>query len=328
MRRREALKLIGAALVTLPTAAMGQSSRTTAYRIVVIANKTFEADPLMAVLGNDWARNPGLGIPREVLWPRAKPQDAVDIIARPRCLVDVGPQATPSATIEIWCIDDLMTQAVNHSSSDNKAQALNAIADFGPTPDGVIAFGTGAFPGDLSKNGCVAVGSTIYVHDAAGGQSHWSWAEHIEKLVPSKTPPSFYSSVASDQQSLKNIHDRMLNVPVNPAADHQLIISADAVAISSVNIASSADYAKIDSEAIALAKAAGATTITSVETTHGIIRAEWPEAAFIYVTGIPNRVGHFPDEANGSYPQNFAAAHNAGIAASFLIPAFLQSISH
>jgi hypothetical protein len=334
MRRRDILGLIGGLLV-VPAELRAQSlkaalrapSPNLPLRIVVVANKAFEADPLMAVMGNDWARSPSLDNPRDAVWPRRKPQQVIDIISKPRCLIDVDAQGTPAARVEIWCLDDLMSQPINHSGSDNKALALARIADFGPAPDGVIAFGTGAFPGDTSNNGCVAVGSTLFIHDAAGGQSHWSWTDHMEKLVASKTPASFYSSIAEDQATMKSIRDELLTVPVRPAADLRLIIASNAVAISSVNIASSADYTKIDNEAMAAATAAGATNITSVETTHGVIRAQWPEAPFIYVTGIPNRVGHFADEANKNYPQNFVAAHNAGVATSYLISFFTRAIS-
>jgi hypothetical protein len=296
-------------------------------RIVLVANRAFEADPLIAVVGDDAARSPSLDTPRDVMWPRRKPQQLADIIVKPRCLIDVDAQGTPPATVEIWCLDDLMSQQVDHSGSDNKALALSKIAALGSPPDGVIAFGTGAFPGAISNNGSVAVGSTIFIHDAAGGQSRWSWPDQMEKLIPSRTPAAFCSSLAADAQTLKSIRDKMLTVPVNPAVNLQLIVAANAVAISSVNIASRADYAKIDNDAIAGARADGGTNINSVETTHGVIRAQWPDAPFVYITGIPNRLGSFAEEANNNYPQNFVAAHNAGVVASYLVSLFARAIS-
>jgi hypothetical protein len=193
-------------------------------------------------------------------------------------------------------------------------------------PDGVVAFGTGAFPSDESKNGCVAVGSTVFIHDAKGRSINWTWQDHMERLVPSKTPNSFYSALAADQATMNNINENMLPAPINAATARALIVSSDAVAISSVNVASSADYARVDPEAVALAKAAGATKITSVETTHGVIRAQ-SDAPFIYVTGIPNRMGYFAQEALGKYAQNFAAAHNAGVVSNFIMPIFVKEIS-
>lgn len=119
----------------------------------------------------------------------------------------------------------------------------------------------------------------------------------------------------------------------HPAGVLQLIIAPDAVGISSVNIpyipgnGASAAYCGIDSGAIKLAQQAGATNITSVETTHGVIRSMWDYAPFIYVTAIPNRVCHFPDEASGIYGQEFPSSHNAGIALKYVIPSFVGAIA-
>jgi hypothetical protein len=52
--------------------------------------------------------------------------------------------------------------------------------------------------------------------------------------------------------------------------------------VSSVN--ESPPYCAPDSASVALAQQAGATNITSVETTHGVIRSVWPDKPFIYVT--------------------------------------------
>lgn len=95
--------------------------------------------------------------------------------------------------------------------------------------------------------------------------------------------------------------------------------------MSSVNIPPGADYSAIDKTAIALAETAGAAAITSVETTHAIIRAQ-AEVPFLFLSGIANRVGHFADENNGGYVQNFTAAHNAAIVATFVIPQFAAAL--
>jgi hypothetical protein len=48
-------------------------------------------------------------------------------------------------------------------------------------------------------------------------------------------------------------------------------------------------------------------------------------APFVFVSGITDRLGHFDDDvtisAETSYTQNFSAAHNAGLAAVWMIPA-------
>jgi hypothetical protein len=44
------------------------------------------------------------------------------------------------------------------------------------------------------------------------------------------------------------------------------------------------------------------------------------------VTAIPNRITHFPDEAQGNYPQEFASVHNAGIALNHIMPYFVAAL--
>ncbi len=119
----------------------------------------------------------------------------------------------------------------------------------------------------------------------------------------------------------------MLAVSVNPASKARLVIASDAVAICSVNTPKDIEFAPVDLKTIAAARAAGTTNITSVETTHGVIRAQWPDASFIYVTAIPNRVGHFQDEAQSNYLQEFASTHNAGIVLNHIMPHFIGAIA-
>jgi hypothetical protein len=65
-------------------------------------------------------------------------------------------------------------------------------------------------------------GGTIFIHDAAkdvpgfqGG--NWSWSGHMDTLVPSKTPTSFFTSVAADQKTLGAISLEMIAPQVRPA---------------------------------------------------------------------------------------------------------------
>jgi hypothetical protein len=230
--------------------------------------------------------------------------------------------------MEIWCIDDL---ANTKGESGAKVSAMDKISNYGPAPDGVVAFGTAGYPGLASNDGCATIGGTIFIHDASndavGAHDSWSWPGHMDTLVPSKTPASFFSSVAADQKMLNAISFEMIAPQNHPAGVLQLFVAPDAVGISSVNIPSGAEYCEIDCTAIVKAQAAGATNISSVETTHGVIRSKWPDAPFIYVTAIPNRVCHFPDEASGIYGQEFPSSHNAGIALKYVIPYFVTAIA-
>jgi hypothetical protein len=190
--------------------------------------------------------------------------------------------------MEIWCIDDL---ANTKGESGAKVIAMDAITKYGPAPGGVVAFGTAGYPDLASNDGCGTIGGTIFIHDAAndvagyqGGS--WAWSGFMGTLVRSKTPASFFSSVAADQKTLGAISLEMIAPQNHPAVVLQLIIAPDAVGISSVNIpyipgnGAGAAYCSIDTTAIKQAQTKGATNITSVETTHGVIRSMWHEAPF------------------------------------------------
>jgi hypothetical protein len=341
MKRREFLGLAGAALFSAPRISIAQTTPSKKLRIVVVANRYHEADGLMAALSNQMKQSPNLSYPYKVASPQAPtypppPQDS----SNPRCLIDVKKNPSdmaPAATMEIWCIDDL---ANPKGDSAAKVTAMGAITKYGPYPDGVVAFGTAGYPDVASNDGCATIGGTVFIHDAAkdvagyqGGT--WTWPdkpENMGALVPSKTPASFFSRLAADQNMLNAINLEMIAPQIRPAGVLQLIIAPDAVGISSVNIpyiqgnGAGAAYCGIDTTAINKAREKGATNITSVETTHGVIRSMWDNAPFIYVTAIPNRVCHFPDEASGIYGQEFPSSHNAGVALKYVIPGFVGAI--
>jgi hypothetical protein len=339
MKRRDFLGLFGATLIASPRVSLGQTPAAPPtpkqLRIVVVANTYYEGDGLMTALCNRMARNAYVDVPVDVLWPRLPTTTTLgDSDKKPRCRLTVrAPAGNATAMVEIWCLDDLMPSNIVHGASDNKAAAMGIITAYGngTAPDGVVAFGTAGYPDDISYDGCASVGSTIFIRDAAhdGGPLHsnWSWPNNMGVLVPSKTPATFFRNVIIDPQTVLKINSQMLSVPVNPSSKPRLVIASDAVAISSVNIPSGTEFGPVDLKAIAAAKAAGATNIASVETTHGVIRAQWTDAPFIFVTAIPNRVGHFSDEAGGNYPQEFASTHNAGIALNHVIPHFVGAIA-
>jgi hypothetical protein len=336
MQRRQFLGLLGASVVVSPQLSFGQAAsangQTAPRRIVVVANTYYEGDGLMTALCARMARNGKVGLPRNLAWPRDAAQTDADVVGKPRCVLDVQAHAgNAAAEVEIWCLDDLMSAKIPHGASDNKAKAMEIIATYGAAPSGVVAFGTAGFPDEVPYDGCATVGGTVFIRDAAndGGNVHsnWTWPDHMGVLVPSKIPASFFRDVLSDPQTVLTINSEMLGVPVNPSSKPRLLMAADAVAISSVNIPKDTEFASVDLRAIAAARAAGAVNITSVETTHGVIRAHWPDSPFIYVTAIPNRVGHFQDEAGGNYPQEFASTHNAGIALKHLMPHLVDAVA-
>ncbi len=325
LNRRIFLATTGATLLTGATAGVAAATPGKKLRIVVVANRYHEADGLMAALSNQMAASKNLSLPYSVVWPRAFPPD-LTLSSKPRCLIDVKKNPsdpTPSATMEIWCIDDL----ANASGDPNiKVTAMKAITDYGPAPDGVIAFGTGGYSECVSYDGCATMGGTVFLHDASNGAAgKWSWPGHMDALVPSKTPTSFFSSVTADVNTLNSIGLEMIAPKINPASALRLVAASDAVAISTVN--ESFPYCAPDKNSISIAQGKGATNIASVETTHGVIRSMWENSPFIFITAIPNRVCHFDDEASKVYTQEFPSSHNAGVALKYVVPYFVSAIS-
>ena len=63
----------------------------------------------------------------------------------------------------------------------------------------------------------------MFIHDAAndvpghqGGT--WAWSGYMGMLVPSKTPASFFTSVAADQKTLDAISLEMITPQIRPAS--------------------------------------------------------------------------------------------------------------
>jgi hypothetical protein len=292
--------------------------------IQVLANKDWEVDPLIAVL-----KSPAS-------WPDAfksakfaeKPPSFTlrDQRGEPRwtytarVLIDLM-----NADIEVWCIRDLMEAPPAHrSSSQEKARVLDLLKKHhGKKPSLVVAFGTAAFPDDVSRNGGVAIGSAAFVHNPYANnpncQSDWRH-DQLGQLLPDSIPGGIMQKLANELR--QEIEERFLVPPLCPAKPAELMLAAGQVAVSSVNVTDDSEYGRVDPEAInALREKGFQQPIGSVETTHGLIRLMIPSDHFLYVSGIPNRLGKFETEVKPRlYAQNFVAAHNAGIALTRMLP--------
>ena len=292
-------------------------------RLLIIANKWFEVDPLLAVIWNGQARPPQIQDITDIAWPSASEARPGDMVVRPRCALSLGRWA-----IEIWCIQDLMNPFISSSSTAEKARVLPLIFSYGAPPSTVIAFGTAATPSDESFNGSVAVGARIYMHDAHADSPNPASTWHnprMDKLIPSDFPAEFFDQLKTDSYLRENIAKRLLAAPANPAKEAALLIDERGTAVSTVNITDPGEYDKIDPKSAALCEASGGKPVLSVETTHGVIRVQ-TEAPFLFVSGIANRMLHYGDENKGAYRQNFAAAHNAGIALAWALPAIVRVV--
>ncbi len=247
MRRRDFLGLTGVALISASKISIAQTAAAKPLRVVVVANVYHEADGLMAALSNQMSHSSNLSAPYSQAgatrgypsWPRwlrvqTNPPPPPKDSGIPRCFIDVfkaPSDPAPTATMEIWCIDDL---AHTKGASGAKVTAMQQITNYTnpPTvPDGVVAFGTGGYPGLPSNDGCAAIGGTVFIHDASNGApGAWTWPNHMDSLIPSKIPASFFSNVSADQECLEAINNEMIAPQNRPASVLQLIIAADAVA--------------------------------------------------------------------------------------------------
>jgi hypothetical protein len=295
------------------------------FRLAIIVNKRFEADPLMGALVNAESRPPVINDIGTLTWPR-KPQTSMnDVDFKPRAQFLFG--ADRALLVEVWCIQDLMDPAVSFSNTAEKARILPMIISYGNPPDFVVAVGTAGFPDKkVSKNGCVVVGSRVFVHnpytDKPNPASNWNDPSRMDSIVQSDLGFQFVESLRLDSKFRSSIQVRMIPIRRQPGDSLELLLDGQFTAVSEVNVTDYHDYGKFDEQSILLAQNAGGDPVGSIETTHGLIRM-LTRAPFVFVSGITDRLGHFDEEVTISpetaYTQNFSAAHNAGLVAMWMI---------
>lgn len=300
-------------------------------RILIIANKWFEADPLLGVLADPAARPPSIVDLGATAWPRSPQQKLGDIILRPRCAFLYGKQT--QCLVEVWCIQDLMNPFLSFSNTAEKARVLPVIFNYGKDPDFVVAFGSAGYPDpNTSYNGDATLGTRVFVHnpykDLPNPASNWNDPQRMDKVVGSAVGAEFVRLLGTNSGFFDRTVSKMIPAPNVPSKTLELLANPDYTAVSEVNIVDTNDYGKFDAESVQLASAAGGDPIASVETTHGLIRLQ-SEAPFVFLSGITDRLGHFNDEVTikNPYRQNFVAAHNAGIVAAWIIPELYEFCS-
>jgi len=294
-------------------------------RIMIIANKSWEADPLLAVVSSDYGRP--ASFPRVTTPPSATVQ-----MSNGSSKVVPARQAFASAATvcEVWCLKDLMDPAKSAASSEEKARVLPCATAAGISPDLVVAFGTATMADQTSYNGSVVVGSKAFVHNpyAKSPNPQSNWIPSTVDQIIDEQDPSLSKHILSllDGSQRPFVQSRLLSPPLNPAHPPILLPSSSSVALSNVNVTSPDNYVWADPEAAhEFTRSAGNNTIGSVETTHGVIRLAVPSPKFLYFSGIANRMGYFNMEvAPRLYAQNFIAAHNAGVALASVLPALID----
>jgi hypothetical protein len=295
-------------------------------RVVVVVNKWWECHPALAAIMNANAQPPPNGLP----WPKlfSSPRPRPD----PRNLPPENPDPTPRAVFnltnvsaEIWCVSDLLEHLPDtgkyQSSSQQKAKVLGKI--FHQSVDLTIAVGTAALPCDSrTENGNVAIGTKIFMHNGHPGGSNpdSNWTDGpFDRIVDSPLAPDTFARIAdADMASIAN---RFLVPPCSPAPANRLLCKFENVALGTINVTDTAEYASADLQTVSeSARAPGTGPLVSLETTHGLIRIQC-KTPFLFISGITNRLGHFDEEVKPrSYSQNTVAAHNAGVALAWLLP--------
>ena len=296
-------------------------------RIVVVANKWWECDPVLSALLNNNARPvQALGWPQWLQTVRARPNQAhlppENPAPAPRAIF-----ALSHTDVELWCVSDLLEhtpdQGRYQSSSQQKALQLPKIFQSRPA-DLLISVGTAAFPdAGRTQNGNVTIGTRVFMHNGhpngENPDSNWQ-SGPFDKLIDGGLDEDSFRRITAFDSSMKpTIADRFLVPPLNPA-DGSLLCDASSVALGTLNVTDPAEYDKADKATIAAyGQAANPAKAVSLETTHGLIRVQ-SEAPFLFVSGIVNRVGFFAQEvAPRSYSQNTAGANNAGVALGWLL---------
>jgi hypothetical protein len=281
--------------------------------LIVVVNKWWEVAPLVGVFQHS----------------EASPKDLLDV---GRTMAGGASGQVPRLTLNcdgmrvaVWCIQDLMNPDENPSLTLEKVRVLEQLKASGDPPQAIIAMGTAASPSKESKNGCVAVTGSYFIHDpfpnALPQEKLWTplAADSVIESPLSNSLESLASAIEDD------VNRRLLRPPLNSVLPPQMMCTPVGCNLSDVNVIDPSLYAAADAATLeAIAQAAPGAGAISVETTLGVI-CQIFDAPFAIVSGIANRVGAFPTEvAPRPYAQNFVAAHNAAVAVAWLIPAIAE----
>jgi hypothetical protein len=294
-------------------------------RALIVANKWWEADPLVDVLSSGRTAPAGSHF--------TVPTDGTPGL---RGMLD-----GVRGRVEVWCLQELMPARVSASSSEAKAVILPRLLNREEVAI-VVAFGTAAWPNEGNINGGVVIGTNVFLHDpmAKDTTSHWDPPE-ADVLIPSALSEHDFNALVGSPTFGSQVKASMLPPPMlpgviltdpppthpfNPGLYLQVMIDYNFVALCEINVTNYLDYDWSDQNVVdAYVRSGSVQPMGSLETTHGVIRS-CGAAPFLFVSGITDRLNKFhEDVAPATYAQNFIAAHNAGIAVANLIPQ-LQSL--
>lgn len=286
-------------------------------RVVVVANKSWECDPILNVLLSPYVRlGSDLGWPRFLNHPRRRQAPGRTTWPLPRALF-----ALAGGAVEIWCLADLLEHLPElpkfQSSSERKAEVLPALFA-GQKPDLVIAIGTAACLAEVSENGNVVVGTRVFLHNADPDNPDSRWNQGpFDAVIDSALSQAEFRSIATFDAA---VCDHFLTAPCRPASDRKLMADYNGVALGSLNVTNPEKFGQADRDTYRLYAAHfDPAWAASLETTHGLIRV-LAEAPFLFVSGVANRAYHYAEDvAQRPYAQNTVAAHNAGVVLARLL---------
>lgn len=292
-------------------------------RILLIANKNWEAEPILNALLNKKFRPENLNNPSLVNYPLYTKQGE----PFPRAVWKLE-----NFQFELWCIENIMApnpDASNkeyYSSSEQKNIDLEKVFHFSQDEVAlVVAIGTAGYSSEVSKNGSVIIGSNIFIYDGHPNDdnpvSKWHNQNYFGKLIESVISDKIVNKL-QEQLSIEitklYFQKRLLSVPLNTMEQPQIIFGKELVALSNVNVTNYTEYKIKDLEGLqSFQQTCSGKELGSVETTHGVIRVHAADKPFIFISAIVDRLGYFDtDVAPKEFAQNFSGSFNAG----FLFP--------
>jgi hypothetical protein len=284
-------------------------------RALIVVHKCREVEPILNALLNVRMRPDDLQHPDLLNYPWRLKQGTV----HPRAVwKDIG-----GVRVEVWCIEDIMDPRWNSSSSEGKNAELPKLFNYlNIAPSLVIACGTAAFGREAAQmTGSVVVGTHIYINNfhpnGENAESNWDDPIHFGKDLSSSLPEDFFEIF--DPHTRASMESRLLKTFLSPADRVQLLAEPDYLSLSSVNITNYHEYAEADELGIqALARQGIALPLGSVETTHGVVRAQ-SEAPFLFVSGIAERTGFDFGSNQKTEAQQYAASFNIGVCLAWMI---------
>lgn len=285
-------------------------------RIVTVINKWWECEPAIAAMLNTNAWPSGDTVwPNVLSSPLQRPAGKTDPWIKPRAVFQYN-----NFQLEIWCISDLLNDVASacQSSSSVKSARLPQIFAFGPAPDLVVAVGTASSATETpNRNGGVAIGTSVFLHDAhpKGENPSSTWQGPTDEVITSSISPALFEKLVSFDAGSALLH--FLPVKRNPSDAPVVTAGITDVALGTLNVTNYGDYKFKDPETVAaFAAASHPARPASVETTHGLIRLACPDAPFLFVSTITDRLTYFDGDVSGvpmNDAQNTPAAYNAGV---------------